>query len=225
MFFPGCLPLIAVLAFLILLPFFFAHLMLAALAKLGLSPQVALLTLLGILVGGSINIPIKRIPRREEYFADPFSLFGFGYMFPRLRVRHRYTTLAVNVGGCVIPCIIAFYQLLRVVSQGTHAIVAVLIVTTLSIIVCYRLARPVPGIGIAMPALIPPLVAAVPSVLLMPDFAPPIAFAAGVAGPLIGADLLHIREIKQVATGMASIGGAGTFDGIVLSGLMAALLA
>jgi uncharacterized membrane protein len=76
-----------------------------------------------------------------------------------------------------------------------------------------------------MPAFIPPLLAAIPSVLLMPDFAPPIAFIAGVLGPLIGADLLHLPEIKNVATGMASIGGAGTFDGIVLSGLMAALLA
>ena len=59
----------------------------------------------------------------------------------------------------------------------------------------------------------------------MPDFAPPIAFIAGVLGPLIGADLMHLRDIKRIATGIASIGGAGTFDGIVLSGLMAAFLA
>jgi uncharacterized membrane protein len=31
--------------------------------------------------------------------------------------------------------------------------------------------------------------------------------------------------MKQIATGMASIGGAGTFDGIVLSGVLAAYLA
>jgi uncharacterized membrane protein len=114
---------------------------------------------------------------------------------------------------------------LRVLAQGFSAFVVLLLVALLNIGVCYRLARPVPGIGIAMPALIPPVAAAVPSILFMPDFAPPIAFVAGVLGPSIGADLLHLKEIKHIATGMASIGGAGTFDGVVLSGLMAALLA
>jgi len=47
----------------------------------------------------------------------------------------------------------------------------------------------------------------------------------GVAGPVIGADLLHLKEIEQSAVGIASIGGAGTFDGIVLSGIVAAYLA
>jgi uncharacterized membrane protein len=60
--------------------------------------------------------------------------------------------------------------------------------------------------------------------LLAPDWAPPIAFSAGVLGPLIGADLLHLDDIAEIGTGMASIGGAGTFDGIVLSGLVATLL-
>jgi uncharacterized membrane protein len=65
-----------------------------------------------------------------------------------------------------------------------------------------------------------------PSALfLVPDQAPPVAFVAGVLGPLIGADLLHLRDIEKIATGIASIGGAGTFDGIVLSGIVAAYLA
>jgi uncharacterized membrane protein len=46
-----------------------------------------------------------------------------------------------------------------------------------------------------------------------------------VLGPLIGADLLHLRDIEELETGIASIGGAGTFDGIVLSGIVAAYLA
>jgi len=54
--------------------------------------------------------------------------------------------------------------------------------------------------------------------------AAPVALVAGAAGPLIGADLLHLREIGQRAVGVASIGGAGTFDGIVLSGIFAAYL-
>ena len=44
------------------------------------------------------------------------------------------------------------------------------------------------------------------------------SLVSGVLGPLIGANLLHIRDIAALETGIASIGGAGTFDGIVLSG-------
>lgn len=68
------------------------------------------------------------------------------------------------------------------------------------------------------------VVAVLPSLLLVPEFTPPVAFTAGVLGPLIGADLLHLARIDKLETGMASIGGAGTFDGIVLSGMIAALL-
>lgn len=225
MLYPGCLTLIAIFALLLLLPFFFAHLMLAALEKLGLHPQVAFLALLGIVLGGAINIPITKVAREEEYFADFSALFGFGRLLPRLRLTQGYTVVAVNVGGCVIPCLIALYQLFRIAGRGSGALLALLLATTLSIAVCYRMARPIPGIGIAMPAFVPPLLAALSSIVLMPDFAPPIAFVAGVLGPLIGADLFHLREIRHVATGMASIGGAGTFDGIVLSGLIAVLLA
>jgi uncharacterized membrane protein len=93
-------------------------------------------------------------------------------------------------------------------------------------VVCYLLARPVPGIGIAIPGFVPPLVSAASALLLAPDQAAPVAFVAGVVGSLVGADLLHLKDVYRIATtGMASIGGAGTFDGIVLSGIMAAYLA
>ena len=91
--------------------------------------------------------------------------------------------------------------------------------------VCYWMAEPVEGVGIAMPGLFPAIVASISALLLVPDQAPPVAFVAGVLGPLIGADLLHLREIEKIATGIASIGGAGTFDGIILSGIVAAYLA
>jgi uncharacterized membrane protein len=76
-----------------------------------------------------------------------------------------------------------------------------------------------------MPPLVPAIVAAVCALLVAHQLAPPVAFCAGVLGPLIGADLLHMRDVKRISTGLASIGGAGTFDGIVISGFVAALLA
>ncbi len=96
--------------------------------------------------------------------------------------------------------------------------------TVVAVTVCYWLAKPIEGIGIAMPSLFPALLAAVSALFLVPHQAPPVAFA-GVLGPLIGADLLHLRDIEGITTVIASIGGAGTFDGIVLSGIVAAYLA
>jgi uncharacterized membrane protein len=75
-----------------------------------------------------------------------------------------------------------------------------------------------------MAPIVPAGAAVACALLLTPDWAPPVAFVAGVLGPLIGADLLHLDDIASLGTGMASIGGAGTFDGIVISGLAAVLL-
>jgi len=55
--------------------------------------------------------------------------------------------------------------------------------------------------------------------------AAPVAFVIGVIGPLAGADLMHLKDIDAGEIGVVSIVGAGTFDGIVLSGIVAAYLA
>ena len=44
-------------------------------------------------------------------------------------------------------------------------------------------------------------------------------------GTLIGADLLNLGKIHGLGAPIASIGGAGTFDGVFLSGILAVLLA
>jgi len=228
---PGCLAFLILFGFFFLVPFFFMHAMLTALSRLGLTPESALLALIGIFLGGAVNIPVKRIEREQEMEYNPFLIFGLHRVLPpdwmssfRRPVR-AVTIIAVNVGGCLIPVTIAVYETLRVLERGAYAFFVLLGVTALNVAVCYRLARPIPGVGIGMPALIPPFFAALPSLLLVPAFAPPIAFTAGVLGPLIGADILHLKDITRVQTGIASIGGAGTFDGIVLSGMIASLLA
>jgi len=93
--------------------------------------------------------------------------------------------------------------------------------------VCYVAARPVPGVGIVMPGFVSPAAAACAALLLVPDAAPSAAFVAGVLGPLVGADFLQIHDLirNPRGVGVASIGGAGTFDGIVLSGILATVLA
>jgi uncharacterized membrane protein len=100
-----------------------------------------------------------------------------------------------------------------------------MVATGLVALVTHQVARPIPGVGIAVPLFIPPLVAAAAAMLLSSNLAPPIAYVAGTMGTLIGADLLNLGRLKELRAPMVSIGGAGTFDGIFLTGIIAALLA
>jgi uncharacterized membrane protein len=87
------------------------------------------------------------------------------------------------------------------------------------------MAYPVRGVGISVPIFIPPLVAALAAVVLSRRQAAPLAYIAGCLGTLIGADLLNLGSIQGLGAPIASIGGAGTFDGVFLTGIIAVLLA
>ena len=220
----GCLALL-LFAGVLLLPFFLADVMLTALGRLGLGPGTSVAAAFAIFVGGMVNIPVRRLQvERRPNGAIPH-LFGLGRGFFPQPPRREELVIAVNVGGCVVPAGLAAYQLTLMAGQGSTVLGAGLLAIASNTAICYWVARPIENVGIAMPPLVPALVAAVSALLMTPDFAPPVAFSAGVLGPLIGADLLHIDDIKEISTGAASIGGAGTFDGIVLSGLVATLLA
>jgi uncharacterized membrane protein len=131
------------------------------------------------------------------------------------------TIIAVNLGGCLIPVGIALYLVIRQLVTLIDLLPALLVVTMTS----YAFSRPIPGIGIAMPALLAPLVTVATSLILAPENAAPLAFCSGVLGVLLGADILHLREIRHMGVRIASIGGAGTFDGVFLTGIIAVLLA
>ena len=79
-------------------------------------------------------------------------------------------------------------------------------------------------IGIALPSFIPPSSAAFVSLTIAFGNAPVIAYISGTLGTLFGADLLNIHKIGNLGAPVASIGGAGTFDGIFLNGILAVLL-
>lgn len=222
---PGCFALLLFFGIVILFPFLVADVVLGALAKLGLGPQASVFVALGVFAGSLINIPVHRIRREEIVSVTPRYFFGLGWLRPRFIREQRETVIAVNVGGALIPFFLALYQLLRLWFEGTGLLFAAVGAVAINTAVCYRVSRPVQGLGIAIPALIPGLVAAVSGLLLAREHAPQVACAAGVMGPLFGADLLRLRDISRISTGAASIGGAGTFDGIVISGLLATLLA
>jgi uncharacterized membrane protein len=213
------------LLLLILLPILFGQVMLGALGKLHVSPQAAGALMAAIVVGGFINIPVRRIVRHDSVIVHPFAAFGLTGFWPQLRRVRRETVVAVNVGGCLIPAGLVVYELAHLATAGWEVLGATAAISAVNAIASYLAARPVPGVGIVMPGLLSAFLAAGLALLFAQGQAAPVAFVAGVVGPLIGADLLHLKDFSQKSIGMISIGGAGTFDGIVLSGIVAAYLA
>jgi uncharacterized membrane protein len=120
----------------------------------------------------------------------------------------------------VIPALLPLYLLFRN-DLWISGIVTTAVVTT----IVHWLAYPVPGVGIAVPIFVPPVATAIVAVLIARHHAAALAYVGGSLGTLIGADLLNLDVVQELGAPVASIGGAGTFDGIFLTGIMAVLLA
>jgi uncharacterized membrane protein len=219
-FFP--LTALFIIAFFLFLVFLFIFVQVGLISyayeRIGISAHFIFPLLLFSLLGSTINIPVTRISGGPVVSQQVVNFFGMRYVIPLLE-QHEQTVIAVNVGGAVIPTLISLYLLV----QTGLLVRSVLGVAIVSAIV-HRLARPVPGVGIAIPLFVPPLVAAFTGLLLAPAQAPAVAYIAGTMGCLIGADLLNLHRLAGLGAPVASIGGAGTFDGIFFTGIIAVLL-
>lgn len=183
--------------------------------RLGITPGAAVALLLAIALGSGVNIPVSR---RRVRLAEPLLPWPWGAFFFFYPPRVQEQVIAVNVGGAIIPAALALYLL------GRAPLVPTAVATVVVAVVTHRLARPVRGLGIRVPALIPPVVAALAGVLLGGQEAPVVAYIAGVVGTLVGADLLNLGRLRETGGYVVSVGGAGIYDGILLVGVVAALL-
>src|SRR5208283_4169030 len=100
-----------------------------------------------------------------------------------------------------------------------------LIATAIIAAICHPLAQPIRGIGIGLPIFVAPVAAAIVAAVISWRHAAPLAYAGGSLGVLIGADLLNLNRLQGLGAPVLSIGGAGTFDGIFVTGVIAGLLA
>jgi len=185
--------------------------------KIGIPSEYVFSALLATLLGSFVNIPIKKIPQKVRTQRAIVGFFGFRYVVPAWT--RQETVLAVNLGGAVIPVVLSTYLLFKTGLWGRG-----LLATALMAFLTFRLARPLKGVGIALPAFIPAVAAALFSLLIAYDYAPVVAYISGTVGTLIGADLFNLKKIGNLEAPVASIGGAGTFDGIFLNGVFAVLL-
>ena len=187
--------------------------------RLGVGPGIALLLLFGSLIGSYFNIPVAVLPGPPVRSGEIVDFFGMRYVVPMV-VRSPSTMLAVNVGGAVIPTLMSLYLVVRY-QLWFRATIAVVVIA----FIIHSTATPVRGIGIAVPVFVPVVVTAILALVLSREYAAPLAYIGGSMGTLIGADMLNLDKIGSLGAPIASIGGAGTFDGIFLTGILAVLLA
>jgi uncharacterized membrane protein len=164
--------------------------------KIGVRPRYMVIVLLLTLVGSGFNIPLYAVA-----------------------VPHGTTVVAINVGGALVPMLLSLYLFLKL-----RMYVRMLVGITVVAAIVHGLARIVPGAGIAVPMLIPPLVAAAVGLILSFRRAPPVAYVSGSMGALIGADVTNLHRLAELGAPMVAIGGAGTFDGVFLTGIIAGLI-
>jgi uncharacterized membrane protein len=185
---------------------------------MGVPSRYVLGILLVSLLGSAINIPVARLPPEEVLSGRMIDFFGIRYVVPVVQ-SWPGTIIAVNVGGALIPLILSLYLLVKN-RLYVRSFLAVAVVA----VVVHTLAHPIRGVGIGVPIFVPPIIAALTALVLGWRKAAPLAYIAGSLGTLIGADLVNLGKIQGLGAPVASIGGAGTFDGVFLTGIIAVLL-
>jgi uncharacterized membrane protein len=196
------------------------HIFEIAFLKLGLTPEAASFLLLGTLLGSAINLPLYSMQTKET---------GHLVMSPDRKpvweifqpAKEGKIVIAVNVGGCLIPVGLCLYFISLQLIDPIKIMVGITAITALS----YNFSRLIPGLGVGMPVFLAPLASALVALALDSGHAAHLAYISGVFGVLIGADILRLKTIAALGTPVAAIGGAGTFDGIFITGIIAALLA
>ncbi len=219
-YFPVALPF--VLLFVLFLVFLIVSIEIGILRyayeRMGVGRRHMFALLLLTFFGSYVNIPVYYLPAQNMVSDAVVTFGGMRYMIPQI-TDWPGTVIAVNLGGAIIPVMLSIYLLVknRLFFRG---LVAIAIVT----VGVHMMAYPVRGVGIAEPVLAPPLISAVVGFVLSRQSAAPLAYIAGSMGTLLGADILNLGKIQGLGAPVASIGGAGTFDGIFLTGIVSVLL-
>ena len=222
MIFPVAFPLLFVLFLLLLALLVFVvelRILRYAYRKIGVPPRYMFVVMLLSLLGSHLNIPLYAMRVERLLGSQEVRVFGRTYVAPPV-VAEGTTIVAINVGGALLPILGSLYLFVRSTMRG-RMVIGVAAVA----VVVHALAQIVPGVGIAVPMFLPPFAAAAVSLVLAFRRAPPVAYVSGSMGTLIGADLLNLPRISELAAPVVSIGGAGTFDGVFLTGIIAGLLA
>lgn len=185
------------------------------------------------LFGSQINIKLKETKSLQPSITyRTVNFFGIQWRVPEVGYGNKKMVIAINLGGAIIPLLLSlyiiFYSVPALEQNLTLAYLKILVAFIIVTFVVHHFAKPIKGLGIAIPSFIPPLTAALTSAALFSLVAETnpfiIAYVAGTLGTLVGADLLNLNKIPKLGAPMVSIGGAGVFDGVYITGVMAIFL-
>ena len=225
---------VVILLLLLAVPIIFIYLFLrlseTAFEMVGIDHWHASLAVFGSVLGSLVDIPLSApISAYPTWYISMAGLYA-----QDIPTDFHPLYLAVNLGGCIIPLVISGHLLLRGRASPVKALLGVAVVAAIT----YYVAEAIPGEGIVLPFWLSPLLAAVCGLVLAGGYrrAPPLAYISGTLGTLLGADILSLLtpgvlpalsplDLHRARPLVLSIGGAGVFDGIFLTGIIAVLLA
>jgi uncharacterized membrane protein len=208
--------------FLVIVAFIFFFVTEVAFEKTGFTRLQFLVILSVALVGSYVDIPLWQIKNtRPMVVLREVRAFWITYRIPQYALTQTTTTIALNVGGGLVPIVVTLILLKEHPGIWLGALVA----TALTAVAVHLVAKVVDGVGVVAPTLLPPIAAVLFSLPFGGSDLAVTAYIAGTQGTLIGADLSNLRRISEGGTSVASIGGAGKFDGIFLTGIVAVLIA
>jgi len=196
----------------------------------GLSWITATALVILILICSLVNIPVWKVRKEtirmphspEGQFPDAFTPNETGGLWE--------TSIAVNLGGAIIPVAMACWLLYRAsaVMEGNPLYLQVAAATLIVAAIAYVTTRPMVGLGLRAPLIVPGLTALLCGILFAQGLglsAGVIAFASATFGILLGADLAHLPHVGALEVPQVSIGGAGTFGAIFIGCILSALIA
>jgi len=193
-----------------------------AFEKTGFTRLQFLVILSVALVGSYVDIPLWQIKNtRPMVVLREVKAFWITYRVPQYALTQTTTTIALNVGGGLVPIVVTLILL----NEHPGIWLGALVATALTAVAVHLVAKVVDGVGVVAPTLLPPIAAVLFSLPFGGSDLAITAYIAGTLGTLIGADLSNLGTISEGGTSLASIGGAGKFDGIFLTGIVAVLIA
>jgi len=215
----------------IVVPLLFLGLVGSAFTNLvGLSWLTATALVILILICSLVNIPVWKV--RKETIRMPHGEAGqFPDAFTPTEVGGMWeTSIAVNLGGAIIPVAMACWLLYRAssVMAGDTLYLQVAAAILVVAAIAYVTTRPVLGLGLRVPLFVPGLTALLCGILFAQGLgltAGVIAFVSAVFGILLGANLAHLPHVGDLEVPQVSIGGAGTFGAIFIGCILSAIIA
>jgi uncharacterized membrane protein len=208
-----------------------------AFSKLGLTPVQGILMLMAIMLGRTVNLPVYTSDRLVMVPRQRSVQFTMDETGRHVRIEEepgnelKKQVIAVNFGGCIMPLLLSLTFLVSLhVSGRADGVYPWLGFTTLMVAGgCYAMTKPDILTGLRVPLFMPAVMTFLSVYFFVPEpFRPVAAYVAGTLGTLIGgnlAPLLTPRLRNNIAAPQISIGGAGTFGGVFVAGILAVLLA